>query len=37
MVLKDWEFLANWETLSDLEKIKNYDKKCSHELNWFTK
>jgi len=36
-LLKDWEFLSNWGSLKDLEKVKYYDKMCCHELNWFAK
>lgn len=33
--LKEWKFLPVWEELSPLEKLKNFDKFCSHELNIF--
>lgn len=31
----EWKFLANWDALSPMEKLKKYDKYCSNELNLF--
>ena len=28
-----WRFLANWESLTPEEKIKQYDEYCGHEFN----
>ena len=33
--LDDWNFIKNWESLSSEDKLKNYDKFASHELNIF--
>ena len=33
--LEEWKFIKEWETLTFIEKYKNYDKFSSHELNLF--
>jgi hypothetical protein len=31
----EWSFLKNWPSLEGMEKLRNYDKFASHELNFF--
>ena len=31
--LKEWDFITEWFNLSDMEKLKKYDKYACHELN----
>ena len=33
----EWNFLVDWEDYEPMEKLKNYDKYASHELNIFLK